>query len=385
MIVKPFIFRFLLAVLMLVGCTRLGDSPVGPTNDGCELVPVTLSLAIVPEENGTPDTKVDYEPDIDGYNTDAAVKTLLLLQFEWQDEDNREAARLISKQFIPDGTPAKAKLLASKAKNTILVVANVWGEAPVAIGTTLGTFLERENCNLLNSLDEMTGKGIWYSPNGGVDKYLRMSACLELTDGVDTNTSVGPVYLKRNCAKVVINLKNSSANTESTISIEKVHLRNVNRKYYYVTNCTGFSDAYSSSTPYRFDDLERDFPAAYNASGGTQIYTYYIPANLRGKVTNNASQKEKNIQAVPGATYFCVYATYGSPAKNVTYTYYLGADLTSDFDLEPNKRYIYNIDLNRKGNAAKDSRIEDINDIIFTKDANCYMLKPPSRPGASAT
>lgn len=368
----------LLALMVMAACTHSELEP-----ESRSFVPVTLNLSVLPVEDGMPGTKVDYEPDVDGYNTAAAIKTLLLLQFEWQDEDNRDAARLISKQFIPDGAPGKARLLASKAKNTLLIVANAWGEAPVAIGTTLGTFLEKENCNLLNSLNEMTGKGIWYSPNGGTDKYLRMSASLELPDGVGTNTAVGPVYLKRNCAKVVINLKNSS-NDPDKVNIEKVQLRCINRKYYYVTNCTGFSDTYSSTNPYRFDDPERDFPAAYNTSGDTQSYIYYIPASLRGTVAN-ASQALKNFQAIPGATYFCVYATYDSSAKNVTYTYYLGADLTSDFNLEPNKKYIYNIDLNGKGNSVTDFRIEDINDVKFTKDANCYMLRPPSRPGSSAT
>ena len=372
------VFRtaWLLALTVMAACTRSELEP-----ESRSFVPVTLNLSVLPVEDGTPGTKVDYEPDVDGYSTATAIKTLLIMQFEWQDAVNRDAAQLISQQFVQYGDPVS--LVTSSAKNTIFVVANAWGKAHVAIGTTLGTFLAGENCNLLNSLDEITGKGIWYSPNGGTDKYLRMSASMELPGGVSTNTAIGPFYLKLNCAKVVINLKNTSAAPDK-ISIDKVQLRSINRKHYYVTNCTGFMDAYSSFTPYRFDDFERDFPAAYNTSGDTQTYTYYIPANLRGTVTN-ASQAGKNIHAVPGATHFCVYATYGSPAKNVTYTYYLGADLTSDFNLEPNKKYTYNINLNGKGNPMTDARIEDINGVVFTKDANCYMLNPPSRPGASAT
>lgn len=388
MTVRSIILHVFRTAILLAGllslsicCTRLDSHSGLDSESPRELVPVNLSLTIAPEEDGTPATKTDYEPDASGYNAAEAIKTLLLLQFEWRDAVNRDAAKLISQQFVQYGDPVS--LVTSSAKNTVFVVANAWGKAHVAIGTTLGTFLEGENCNQLNSLDEITGKGIWYSPNGGTDKYLRMSASLELPDGVDTGTAIGPVYLKRNCAKVVINLKNSSTAPDK-ISIDKVQLRGINRKYYYVTNCASFADSYSPAAPYRFDDAERDFPAAYNISGATQTYTYYVTANLRGTVTND-SQSDKNYYARQGATYFCIYATYDSPAKNITYTYYLGADLTSDFNLEPNKKYIYNIDLNGKGNSVTDSRIEDVDEVRFTKDANCYMLKPPARSGASTT
>ena len=69
--------------------------------------------------------------------------------------------------------------------------------------------------------------------------------------------------------------------------------------------------------------------------------------------------------------------------RNLTYTYYLGANLTSDYNLEPNKKYEYTIDINGKGDPATDSRIEDADEIRFTVDANSYMLKPPSRSGTS--
>ena len=370
-------FSLLAAFLLglLAACSPLDkDLPIDPES-GRPTVPVSLSLAIAPEDSAT---KADHEPDAAGYDTDAAVRTLLVLQFEWQDAVNRDAALLISQQFVEYGDPVA--LVASDARNTVFVVANAWGKAPVAIGTPLGTFLAGQNYNQLTGLDELTGKGIWYSPNGGADRYLRMSASLELPDGVSGGT-VGPFYLRRNCAKVVIHVRNTSADPDK-VTIDKVQLCDVNRRYYYVMDYPGFSDPYSRVIPCRYDEAEQDFPEAYNASGDTQTYTYYVPVNLRGTVAN-ATQREKNAHAVQGATRFCIYATYGTPVRNLTYTYYLGANLTSDYNLEPNKKYEYTIDINGKGDPATDSRIEDADEIRFTVDANSYMLKPPSRAGTS--
>ena len=362
--------------MLAAACSPLDkDLPGLDPESGRPTVPVSLSLAIAPEVSAT---KADHEPDAEGYDTDAAVKTLLVMQFEWQDAVNRDAALLISQQFVEYGNPVA--LVASEARNTVMVVANTWGKAPVAIGTPLGTFLAGQNYNQLTGMDELTGKGIWYSPNGGTDRYLRMSASLELPDGVSGGT-VGPFYLRRNCAKVVIHVRNTSADPDK-VTIDKVQLCDVNRKYYYVMNYPGFSDPYSHVVPCRYDEAEQDFPEAYNASGDTQTYTYYVPVNLRGTVAN-ATQREKNAHAVQGATRFCIYATYGAPARNLTYTYYLGANLTSDYNLEPNKKYEYTIDINGKGDPATDSRIEDADEIRFTVDANSYMLKPPSRSGTS--
>ena len=370
-------FSLLAAFLLglLAACSPLDkDLPIDPES-GRPTVPVSLSLAIAPEDSAT---KADHEPDAAGYDTDAAVRTLLVLQFEWQDAVNRDAALLISQQFVEYGDPVS--LVSSDARNTVFVVANAWGKAPVAIGTPLGTFLAGQNYNQLTGLDELTGKGIWYSPNGGADRYLRMSASLELPDGVSGGT-VGPFYLRRNCAKVVIHVRNTSADPDK-VTIDKVQLCDVNRRYYYVMDYPGFSDPYSRVIPCRYDEAEQDFPEAYNASGDTQTYTYYVPVNLRGTVAN-ATQREKNAHAVQGATRFCIYATYGTPVRNLTYTYYLGANLTSDYNLEPNKKYEYTIDINGKGDPATDSRIEDADEIRFTVDANSYMLKPPSRSGTS--
>ena len=421
MIKLRLISRLMLAGLLLAGCTRL-DSHSGPSGSHSgldpessrELVPVNLSLAVAPTEEGmlssfagtsssfagltgeSPATKTDYEPDAPGYDAAAAIKTITILQFE-KDEVGDGYTR-IGNQICyawPLAAGENIALVTSPRENIIFVIANATAPGnstiPLAGNTTLADFLKNQNGSLLTSLDDLSGSGIWYSPDGtDTNRYLRMSATKKVSSvtlGTTLGTAGEPLYLKRNCAKVIINVKNSSTDQDK-VNIDAVQLRDINRQYHYVTNIpnglpVSFIDEYSSLNPRRFSDVEHAFPVAYNTSGDTQTYTFFVPANMRGKNISIAAQGNKSRYAPQGATYFSVYATYGSPAKNITYSYYLGANLTTDFNLEPNKKYEFTININGKGNPAADSRIEDRNEVVFGMDANSYMLKPPSRAGAS--
>ena len=382
--------------MLAAACTKdpvvFGTDP----DTGRPTVPVALSLAVAPEE---PATKGAFDPDEPGYDASTAIKTVTVLQFE-KDEEGDGYTR-IGNQVCYDYDAVLAgteniPLVTSARENIIFVIANATDPGLETIQLpghgTLSDFLERQNGNLLSSLGSLDGTGILYAPDGDPDKYLRMSAAVKV-DGVTLGTTIGtsgsPLALKRNCAKVVVHVKNTSASSPDPVTVEAVQLRDINRQYHYVTNIpaglpVAFSDPYSPMNPRRFDNGEEVFPAACNASGDTQTYTYYVPANLCGTVAN-ASQADKNRHAPQGATHFSVYATYGTPAKHITYTYFLGANLTSDFNLEANKKYEYTIDLNGKGNPLVDGRIEDVDEVRFGADANCYMLKPPVRDGASTT
>ena len=407
----------ILLALMLCACTRLGDSPVGPANDGRELVPVPIHLAIAPTEEGmlssfagssssfagltgeSPSTKVDYEPDTWGDGGAAnAIKTFTILQFEKDNDDPEDHGYTRVGNQVCYAWPLSAgdniALVTSPRENIIFVIANATdpGEQtiPLSGSVSLADFLNNENASLLSSLDALDGTGIWYSPDG-TNRYLRMSATKvvdKVTLGTTLGTSGEPLELKRNCAKMTIKVKNScDKDAEDRVDIESVQLRDINQNYHFLTNYSGFVDPYSPMTPRRFDNAEQAFPVEKNPDGGAsagteESYTFYVPANLRGMV-ENAAQIDKNRHAPQGATYFRVYATSGG--QPVTYTYYLGANLTDNFNLEANKKYEFTIDIKGKGNPETDSRFEDRGEIKFDLDANCYMLKPPVQAGATTT
>ncbi len=392
---------------------RVGDDG-SLTGESRPTIPVTLNLAVAPDEmpgqtnshSGLdPEslTKTAYDPDLGGYSSDAAIKTITVLQFE-KDEVGDGYTR-IGNQVCYDwaslGVTENIALVTSSRENIIFVLANatpVGSETIQLAGhTSLDDFLQNQNGNPLSTLNALDGTGIWYTQDGGANKYLRMSASIKVpnvTLGTTVGTPANPLYLKRNCAKLVIKVKNTSASAAEPVRIDAVQLRDINRLNHYVTNIPAalspihFIDNYSPMNPRRFDDAEQAFPVEKNPGGadeGTeQEYVFYVPANLRGTITNTA-QSDKNRHAPQGATHFCIYANYGSPAKSITCTYYLGANLLTDFNLEPNKKYEYTIEINGKGNAATDTRIEDRNEVTFGVDANCYMLKPPTRAGATTT
>ena len=398
------------AALMPAACTRLDPNATSSFVDSSrELVPVNLSLAVAPTEDGmlssfagttdeSPATKTDYEPDLWGVGGAAdAIKTLTILQFEKDNNDPEDHGYTrVGNQVCyawPLAFGENIKLMTSPRENIIFVIANATapGEQtiPLSGNVSLADFLGSENSSLLSSLDALDGTGIWYTPNGGTDKYLRMSVTKvvpKVTLGMVLEESSGvPLKLKRNCAKVTINVKNSCLSSAADrVDIESVQLCDINQNYHFLTNYTGFIDPYSPMSPRRFDNAEQAFPAEKNpdgASAGTEeSYTFLVPANLRGAIANDA-QIDKNRHAPQGATLFRVYATSGG--QPVTYTYYLGANLTSDFNIEPNRKYEFTINITGRGDPDMDSRFEDVSTVQFNMDANSYMLKPPTRAGSS--
>ena len=386
-------FSIFLLPLLLGACVQLIDPPVRPVEDG-ETVPVALTLNIAAVEDGMPGSKADiyHEPEDPAFDAAAAIKTVLLLQFDGEDAD----AQLIGQQQYFDHWPLVAAqgegfaLVARSTPQTVVVIANTFGYLPLTDRTTLGNFLEHENYREIGTL-----AGVWHDVAGGADRhhYLQMGG--HYTFPSVTSSTAMNLTLRRNCAKVIINVKNEAFDKtgDNKVIIEDVKLFNINAKHYFVTDFStdagdaiGFEDKFNPITPMRFDAPEEAFAAN---DGSTQTFTYYLPANLRGLGANTdaaASQKAKNLGAPLGATCFRIYAHYGDDEAPVVYTYYLGGDLVNDFDLKPNTKYTYNITLSGKGTPANDYRVEDLGDrLTFKVDANCYMLQPPTRADKSFT
>ncbi len=389
-------FSIFLLPLLLGACNLLE-----PVEDPCHserseesLVPVALTLDVAAAEDGMPGAKADiyYEPEDPGYDADAAIKTVLLLQFDGEDAD----AQLIGQQQYYDHWPLVAEqgegfaLVARSTPQTVVVIANSFGYLSLTDHTTLGNFLENENYREISSL-----ASVWRDIDHDGDRlhYLQMGG--HYTFPSVTESTAMNLTLKRNCAKVEVNLKNNAFDKtgDNKVIIEAVQLCNVNAKHYYVSDfarsagdAIDFEDPFNNVIPMRFDEPEEAVTAN---DGSVQTFSFYVPANLRGQGANtdaSASQKGKNQGAPLGATCLRVYAHYGDEALPIVYTYYLGGDLVNDFDLKPNTKYTYNITVSGKGTPANDYRIDDLGDRLeFKVDANCYMLQPPPRGGASLT
>ena len=387
-------FSIFLLPFLLGACNQMNLAPDGPRDADGPIVPVALTLDVAAPEDGMPGSKADiyHEPEDPAFDADAAIRTVLLLQFDGEDAD----AQLIGQQQYFDHWPLVAAqgegfaLVARSTPQTVVVIANSFGYLPLTDHTTLGNFLENENHSVVSMLSN-----VWHEVEDGGDRhhYLQMGGH-HTFDSVTESTAMN-LTLRRNCAKVIINVTNNAFDKsgDNKVVIEDVRLCNINRKHYYVTDfaqsagdAIDFEDKFSNMYPMRFDAPEEAFAAN---DGSTQTFTYYIPANLRGLGANTdaaASQKGKNLGAPLGATCFRIYAHYGDNEEPIVYTYYLGGDLVNDFDLKPNTKYTYNITVTGKGTPLNDYRIEDLGDrLTFKVDANCYMLQPPTRADKSLT
>lgn len=380
------LYTVLFCFLFLTAMSCVKEEPVIMDEDGLVRVPVGLNLTVEALIDGTPETKSIIEPEVvNALSDDAQIKNIVVLQFNGV----TSTARLVGGQTYFDHWPLtgdeQLTLVASDTPNTVVVLANTFDRISITSNTTFGDFLKQDYTTISGLSGVLT--------TSGGNEYFRLSGSQYLSDvsGV-TNVTIA---LKRNVAKIVINVTNASENATPPITISQVQLREINAKHYYLAHIASeltaedatvtFQDTYSSVYPHRFDDALESFPAANNPEGANEgdpvTYTYYVPANLRG-TTSNTQQYSKSLGAPDGATRFCIYATYGDDTP-INYTYYLGGNLTNDFNIQPNYKYIYNITINSKGNPNYDYRIEDMGEVKFQTDANCYMLHPPTGTGQS--
>ncbi|MCR4825192.1 MAG: hypothetical protein K5849_07560 [Bacteroidales bacterium] len=373
---KSIIMLALLPPLVFSCRRELPDA--GLAGEGPARVPVALSLAVAGLEDGTPGTKTLMEPDQD-VGSDDQIANFCILQFNGVTEDAQLVGGQVYFDHYPLSAGEKITLVASEVPNAVLILANTFGRVSITTGTTLGAFLAQD----FTTINGLAGVFTESEGNG----YLRMSGSKYLA-GVTAGTSVN-VILKRNAAKIVVNITNNTAGNagEDRVTVNRVQLKEINAKYYYLAHLDdafpglSFTDPYSYLQPFRFDNAQEDFDAGGNA-GVTQTYTYYVPANLRG-TTANEYQYNKGNGAPRGATQFHILASYGADGTPVNYCYFLGGNLTNDFNLRPNFKYTYNISINRKGDPHYDYRIEDMAEAVFETDANSYILHPPRVAGQS--
>lgn len=372
------------------------DTPI-MSQDEVAMVPVKLDLSVLPMEEGIPGTKTTLDPDnlnpSEPDYSDCQIANFVVLQYEGTSIDAVRRGAPASFDHWPlhgydtsdpyyDETDV-LYLVATESVSTVVILANTFG-AEINYGSTLGELLACPATDI-SGLDDLL------IPDNG-DNYFRMSGMVILQDGVTAGTPV-VAQLKRNVAKVTVEVSNSTAGNsgDDVVSLKKVQLKDINGQYYYFANVApslepGVSmqnyELYYPGVTKRFDLDAQNFPDANNSTGEPVTFTYYVPINLRG-TTSSAYQYNKGTDAPAGATYLRVYGSYGDDNTPITYTYYLGGNLVNDFNIKPNCKYTYQIDITQKGDAHYDARIEDMAAKTFDVDANCYMLQPPQTEGTS--
>ena len=366
------------------------------TNVVYEEVLVKVNLSIGKEQAGTPgaeeylnrvETKAVDDP-VDGTTT--AIKDFYLLQFNGV----ADTCKLIGTahyydyaEFISEDNPDGAntmKLVASSSPDAIFILANTCQENAslrdrlvFPQGMTVADLKSRVKS--IAAQEDLFGKGDVGSCTGSSfpdDRAYHIMLNAQVNETISSGTTLS-ISLKRNIARIKVVINNTTATTdpETPVTIKTVSLHNVPNVSYYVNNTVASQpdNVPSSELIQTFNYPDEPYDPAGNI--------FYVPVNKRGR-KDNTTQNTKGQQAPPSSTYLWVDAEYLIDGQTVpiTYTFYLGADLSNDYNLLPNNTYTYNITLSKKGNEEYDYRVEDWGPVDFTplevERANSYILNP---------
>lgn len=105
------------------------------------------------------------------------------------------------------------------------------------------------------------------------------------------------------------------------------------------------------------------------------MLTYYLPCHLLG-TSQSSSEKTKGVYAPDYATFVEIYGVSKDGSKYSRYRFYLGDNMTNDYNIRPNYHYTLPLTFNKIGNPQTDSRVELVDAILQEPDANSYIVNP---------
>ena len=343
-----------------------------PTIDG-EQIEMPVSFR-VDDYQGDPEPVIEEltKAPLSGINEGSSITDVWLFQFD----GTTDGSVLISPPLYVSGTglAQAVPFIQSTATHMIVAVANTsnaafeWRMTP---GITTYSQMKTRYTDLM------------FEKEGYAYSKLILSGVFT---GV-VNGSANIVFpLKRIVAKIAFGIKN---NAGSGLTVRSVQLYNIPTKLELLSN----EIAMAANALYpMFSDVENsyiDYPASVvSLAPGSALsnFVWYMPQNRQtGTPGTNSDPGLKNRLARPRATYVKIIAS-NAAGDNYVYRIYLGANMTNNFDILPNTRYVSTVTINGPGDPNIDERVTK-NDIVDTrgKAANSYMLNPPEVVGNSRT
>ena len=170
--------------------------------------------------------------------------------------------------------------------------------------------------------------------------------------------------LRRLVSKLSLSLSVAPA-LQSALTIESVQLLSVPDR------CLYFADNRAADLSQR-----TDYPAQ-NVSGTSFSRTYYLPENMAGVNASVASERQKDKAHAPsGATWLRIKGRHND--RPCTYSVYLGANNTTDFNVERNTLQYLNVTLS--GSEPTDLRVSRFALALGTPAASYLPLDKVSVP-----
>ena len=200
-----------------------------------------------------------------------------------------------------------------------------------------------------------------FSVEPGTGEALPMAASTEMQ--VSGSASV-TLSLRRLVSKLSLSLGVAPA-LQGTLTLESVQLLSVpDRCLYFADNRPG--DPASLT----------DYPMQ-NVSGTSFSRIYYLPENMAGVNSSVASERQKDKAHAPsGASWLRIKGRHND--RPVTYSVYLGANNTTDFNVERNTLQHLNITLS--GSEPTDLRVSRFSLALGTAAASYLPLDKVSVP-----
>lgn len=238
--------------------------------------------------------------------------------------------------------------------------------------THSSSFFDRANpsqYDTLEKLKELTKDVTSINDTYNSDKKDLYLSCVT---NVDKSTTKLECMFYRNVAKLTFSVENKAG---SSMKITGIEVCNVPNKMAYADRLyDGGTDKMASGAD--LFNMERE-PIEIN-EGDRHSFIYYLPRNCQGKDASITDVKKKNKSDLhKSATCVKVYATENSTLNPYCYTFYLGKDMITDFNVEPNFHYTLPINISTPGDADSDSRVEDLDAVKL--EANCIIVNDPKR------
>lgn len=352
MIRRLFIFVLFLALVPALSCTRIERGDFVP--EGYVSVPLEVSVQ----------TKGGEDPE-------SVIKNLWVIHFNG---DSDESELLGMATYVEDFSTfsGSVNLVATASKSTIYLIANTFeGKEVFSLPQNYKIKDLKERSRKVSAEGDILGQ------DADGERYPIFAARIEAPS--IGNVSSLRCTLKRNISKVTYTVKNSTQGNKA-VTINSLQLCSIPNRSFYLGELAADGDIFPVLPQESFIDYPVE-PWPENATSYSNMA--YLPINNRGVTDKSGSELTKNRYAPKGATHLVVKGTYKNSENEdipIVYTFYLGSNMTNDYNLSGNGAYTYEFDIKSVGEVDSDSRVNDMAVVDYSDSkyqlSNCYILNP---------
>ncbi|MFI3292806.1 MAG: DUF4906 domain-containing protein [Rikenellaceae bacterium] len=331
-----------------------------------EAVSMSLNLSVADMNAGTQEAEDDSQVYAATKSTitkepSTEVKNLWVLQFAADD------GRVVGVPQYIEKNPQNAEIkLVPSDDQTIVYVANTFDSTLMQSLSSYFTIDEFKSLTYAISEEESNFK------SDGTGQYMVLFG--EKTQNIGSGGKLEACELIRNVAQITVKIKVAD---DVSLSFTEAAMIGVPAESSYCPNYES-GDNFPADDSFSCVNYENVSLGVADADG-YQTVMFYVPVNMRGEV-NNANDAMKNNYATASCTAIALLAENSSTKDSYIYTFYLGENLTDDFNIKPNTKYTYTLDFNTISDPETDIRMTEISNFDYSLQtlprSNCYILNP---------